>query len=208
MLRISTKKHWSFTLIELLVVIAIIGILAGIILVLVGPAREKAKDTKIKSNMLQLQQVAENIYLDEGNYSKVGPAQSPEIASLVEDIVNQGGMVYFYKPLSSINRYCAYSLLNKKISGQYLFFCVDHLGNNIKIGGPRISCNTGCYKCPVCVDTDGDELMGMMEMWFDLFEPCFNQPASCNPSLDASCNGTIDIDDWNLYWAYLDIPCP
>ena len=204
------NKSRGFTLVETLAVIAIIGILAGIILVAMGPARDKGKDTKIESNMLQIQNLAENIYLDNGDYNNVDPAQSPEIAALVLDISNQGEPVYIKKPLAPapVDRYCSYTLLNKKIAGRYLFFCVDYLGNNIKIGGPGISCNTACYKCPVCVDTDGDGLMGMMEMWFDLFEPCFNQPASCSPSLDASCNGTIDIDDWNLYWAYLDIPCP
>ena len=210
MLRIFTKKHRAFTLAEILIVITIIGILAGIILVVMGPAREKGKDTKIESSMLQLQQLAEGFYLDNGNYDNVDPAQSPEIAALMLDTSNQGGPVYIRKPLAptSVDRYCSYTLLNEKIDDKYLFFCVDYLGNNIKISGPGVSCNIGCYKCPVCVDTDGNGSMGMVEMWFDLFEPCIGQPASCNPPLDASCDGTIDMDDWNLYWNFLDISCP
>ena len=49
-----TKKNKGFTLIELLVVIAIIGVLSGIVIVAVGDAARRARDSRRLADVRQL----------------------------------------------------------------------------------------------------------------------------------------------------------
>jgi len=64
MIQYFTKKHRGFTLIELLVVIAIIGMLASIVLVSLGGARQKARDAKRQSDLRQINLAMEMAYDD------------------------------------------------------------------------------------------------------------------------------------------------
>jgi prepilin-type N-terminal cleavage/methylation domain-containing protein len=59
----------GFTLIELLVVIAIIGLLSSLAIVSLNSARNKANDTKVKSDLAQVRTDAEVSTNGTGDYS-------------------------------------------------------------------------------------------------------------------------------------------
>lgn len=69
----TNNKRGGFTLIEMLVVVAIIGLLASVVVVGVGGARQKARDAKRVADLRSIQS-----YL-EMNYSNVSPVGYPNI---------------------------------------------------------------------------------------------------------------------------------
>ncbi len=78
-MRKQTRKQHSegFTLIELLVVISIIGLLASVVLVALNGARLKARDTRRKADVRQIQTALEMYYDDNKQYPASGGATNP-----------------------------------------------------------------------------------------------------------------------------------
>ena len=138
-MKFSSKSKQGFTLIEMLVVVGIIGILSSVLLTALGPARDKAKDSRIIQQMNQLRSLAETIY--DGDYDgieelpSVGSIQNDNIRSLVDDIYLQGGEVYLYKSSSKgADSYIMFSKLNQKIEEEGFlitqYYCLESGGKS------------------------------------------------------------------------------
>lgn len=118
------KTSKGFTLIELLVVIAIIGILAGIVLVSLSGARDRAKDARIIADMNQVRSAAQIWESNKGTYSGFDTTTSgvdlaASDAALEADVAAQGGTYNIYVSGTG-DAYCAEgTLISLKV------FCVD-----------------------------------------------------------------------------------
>jgi len=116
-----TNNQKGFTLIEMLVVIAVIGILAATVLTSLGPARNKAKDTRIISALNQVRTLAETVY--DGDYEGL---TSTLLTDLTAEVANNNGTLQ-YNLSGNSQDYVAWSVLN---DGNY--YCVDSQGDTYR----------------------------------------------------------------------------
>lgn len=75
------SKQLGFTLVELLVVIAIIGVLATLIVIQLGNARAKARNSKQMSDLRQLRVALELYFGENGSYPTRGFGYQGEASS-------------------------------------------------------------------------------------------------------------------------------
>jgi len=85
------KKQKGFTLIELLVVIAIIGLLAGIVLVSLGGARDSARNARIQASISQFRSAAELFANDATGNAYTGICADASVSGLRADLSAQSG---------------------------------------------------------------------------------------------------------------------
>ena len=97
------KLQKGFTLVELLVVIAIIGILATLLLLQLGVARQRARDAKRIVDISQTRTAAELYFDDNGQYPQVatwaalGALFVPKyLTNMPVDPLNNGNYTYNY----------------------------------------------------------------------------------------------------------------
>ena len=84
----------GFTLIEMLVVVGIIGVLASLVLVGLGGARESSRDARRISNLNQIRNLLEVSYLRSGSY----PASLDALGADYTGLVGAESARYGYTP--------------------------------------------------------------------------------------------------------------
>jgi len=131
MLKINKK---GFTLIELLVVIAIIGILASVVIADLSSARNKAKDSIIKTSVSQVREIAELSVIENGDFNSIC-AEAEITGKITASVSDNGGTIVCN---DNAGGYCVSSILN---DGTHV--CVDDL-TTIKTNG---GCGAG-ISCP------------------------------------------------------------
>ncbi len=157
------KTNKGFTLIELLVVIAIIGILASLVLVALGNARDKANDARVKSSISQLRTLAEVIYDSNSSQYEVaadadgvekcfeGPSSttcgdantSTSVTALRTDVTAAQGGTLALDAEGDADEYCVEALLQNPA----LYYCADSTGVAKTTDATGSTCSNADFTC-------------------------------------------------------------
>jgi type II secretion system protein G len=120
-------KSKGFTLIELLVVIAVIGLLASIVLVDLRGVRKKARDSKGKADLRQIETAFQMKYDDNNSYPDLPdrataiPDNDTRLSPYLSAVPNTNGVrTYFWYDNGNNQKFCVYFQLE---SSSGYFYC-------------------------------------------------------------------------------------
>ena len=133
----------GFTLIELLVVIAIIGILASIVLVSLGTARNKAKDSAIKAELAGARASAELFASDNSNvYTGFCANSGPSGFLRISTSITGHGSTAFCSDVAA-----SWAACGQLVGTTADYHCVDSNGASKQATG---TCNATLVASEVC----------------------------------------------------------
>ncbi len=127
------QNQKGFTLIELLVVIAIIGLLASVVLLALGSARQKSRDAKRLGDVRQLSSALELYFNDNNGYPGA-------LASLTPSYIGQ--LPTFPGPTDGCAQ-TTYNYSSAAGSTYQLLFCVSAPTGGVSPAGTHTLSQTG-----------------------------------------------------------------